>query len=205
MPGRFVLAMRRLVSKLHLHLPNHMAKSLLLPLFLMIAATVAASAQQRTGTNAVRVILHPDGTKTESFTKGLVLEQFTYGKTGILHMHRMFQLDKQGQARSGVAFDGRQNLLFTMRYKFNEFDQLQQENIYNKQGKLIRRLTHTYDKKGRPLKVARSAPSNKKLPPGFERAMMRPSELEKDGKVQRNGATRSQRAPKTPNKSRPKR
>lgn len=96
-----------------------------------------------------RILEHNDGTRTESKqdinTKSL--EERTF-KGQVLVKRRLFQLDDLGNPKAGLIFDGKKNLVARIQYYYDEYDELKEERLYNRKGKVIRRLVYGLDKTG---------------------------------------------------------
>lgn len=139
-----------------------------------------------------RVVLHDDGSKTETRhdSNKRSLHQFTYDSNNVLTMKRVFRLDRRGKALSGVAFDGKSNLLFSMRYIFDKYGRLSEERIFNTKNVIIRRLIHTYDAEGKSKQVAVSYASGKGLPDWY-RMIVHPDALEKSGNTKSDSRKRT--------------
>ncbi|MEM7384003.1 MAG: hypothetical protein AAF514_03580 [Verrucomicrobiota bacterium] len=139
-----------------------------------------------------RTILHPDGTRTESWRNSnkRLLEQHTYDKRNTLVMRRLFQLNAAGKAQSGVVFDGKANPLFFIEYNFDQLSRLSMEKIFNRSRKLVRKLSYAYDANGKRTQKAVSFADGKNLPAWFKKMMMHPEQLEKLGKEVGSGASK---------------
>lgn len=118
----------------------------LLPLILaagFAALSVPASAQEKRIEAYGKVFYHNDGQRTETQKMGnsdLIREE-TYDKNNILTAIREFKVNSKGQLMTGYIRDGKGNPLASTVYTFDErTGQPLEEIMYNKHGKLVRRL-----------------------------------------------------------------
>jgi beta-lactamase regulating signal transducer with metallopeptidase domain/biopolymer transport protein ExbD len=88
-----------------------------------------------------KVIHHKNGTMTESVRSGDEIHERTLNAAGELIAKRVFYLDGRGRKRQAVIYDGNMSPLGTLLFGYdNERDELVEEQQYNKDGKLVRRL-----------------------------------------------------------------
>ena len=90
-----------------------------------------------------KVFIHNNGQRTETQKMGNSSEirESTYDKNNILSAVRVFQVDTKGRLRNGVIYDGRKNPVGSTRYSFDpQTDQPIEEQLFNREGKLVRRL-----------------------------------------------------------------
>ena len=90
-----------------------------------------------------KVFCHNNGQRTETQKMGNSSEirEETYDKNDVLTAVRVFQTDSKGRLRNGVIYDGRKNPVGSTRYSFDPLtDQPIEEQLFNKEGKLVRRL-----------------------------------------------------------------
>ena len=110
---------------------------------LLFALAASASAQGSKRLEALsRIYKHNDGTRTETRKDGdkNEIHEKTY-RDNILFCKRVFYCDTKGRTRQGVIYDGKMNPLASILYGYDKAtDQLIEEQTYNKQGKLVRRL-----------------------------------------------------------------
>jgi hypothetical protein len=111
---------------------------------LLSLLTAAAAAQGPKNVEAYsRIHHHKDGTRTESrkHGNGNEIHELTYSKENILTYKRIFLTDSKGRTRRGYILDGKQNPLGSIEFGYDSTtDQLLEERLFNKEGKLIRRL-----------------------------------------------------------------
>lgn len=118
-----------------------MKRSIFFTVGLVLAAGVAP-AQQKVEAYG-KVFYHNNGQRTETQKMGNSNEirEETYDKNNVLSAVRVFQLDSKGRLRNGVIYDGRKNPVGSTRYSFDpQTDQPIEEQLFNKDGKLVRRL-----------------------------------------------------------------
>lgn len=90
-----------------------------------------------------KVFYHNNGQRTETQKMGNSNEirEETYDKNDVLSAVRVFQVDTKGRLRNGVIYDGRKNPVGSTRYSFDpQTDQPIEEQLFNREGKLVRRL-----------------------------------------------------------------
>ncbi len=90
-----------------------------------------------------KVFYHNNGQRTETQKMGNSnqIREETYDKNDVLTAVRVFQTDSKGRLRNGVIYDGRKNPVGSTRYSFDpQTDQPIEEQLFNKEGKLVRRL-----------------------------------------------------------------
>lgn len=117
-------------------------KKHLLPAILLLAAGTAAHADKSYAAYGT-VFTHRNGQRTETQKMGNsdTVRQDTYNKNDILTEIRTFQVDNEGRLRSGVIYDGRKNAIGSTRYFYDpNTNQMLMEELFNKNGKLVRRL-----------------------------------------------------------------
>lgn len=115
-----------------------------IPLALLLAAGGTASAQQQHDAIS-RIFKHNNGQRTETQKMGgeNKIREFVYDKNNILCGKREFNLDSKGQIISGHIEDGRKNKLGSTQNFFDQrTGQLLYENLYNRDGKLVRQLLY---------------------------------------------------------------
>lgn len=123
-----------------------LVRLVLLACALVVSAPLSASAQWQRLNKSVwsRVLEHEDGTRTDSKqdinTK--VLEEMTFDQNGVRVKRRIFQLDDLARPRTGLLFDGRNNLLARTEYVYDEYDELKEERLFNTKGQILRRLVY---------------------------------------------------------------
>lgn len=119
-------------------------------LFAVAGPHHAAASWKRVNHVWSRVIEHEDGTRTESKqdinTK--VLEEITFDANKVRIKRRVFQLDDLARPRSGLLFDGQNNLLARTEYVYDEYDELKEERLFNTKGQVLRRLVYGLAKDG---------------------------------------------------------
>lgn len=110
----------------------------------------------------VSTIIHEDSSRTLS-TRDIqkrAMQQETYSSQGVLAMKRIFALDRQGKVLNGLAFDGKDNIIFRFRYEYDDLDRLAQEKVMDRKGNVVRILFTTYDDNGRATRKAVTYPKN---------------------------------------------
>ncbi|MES2706662.1 MAG: hypothetical protein V4726_08675 [Verrucomicrobiota bacterium] len=118
-----------------------MKNFLLLFTFFLISGG-AAPAQKQVQAYG-RVFIHKDGSRTETQKMGdsSRVRQDTYNKDNVLTEVRIFKVDEEGRLKNGVIYDGRQNPVGSTRYFYDPYsNQLLMEELYNKNGILVRKL-----------------------------------------------------------------
>ncbi|MEZ5304646.1 MAG: hypothetical protein R3F11_28970 [Verrucomicrobiales bacterium] len=110
---------------------------------LALAATfLAAATAPAQGKNArSRVVVHEDGSTTESTLSPdkNVLTEATRDANNVLTITRIYRLDSKGRARHGLIMDGSKKLIGMSKYEFDSFDRLKWELVFNKDNRLIRK------------------------------------------------------------------
>jgi hypothetical protein len=89
-----------------------------------------------------RIYNHKDGTRTETRKDGdkNEIHEKTF-RNNILICKRIFFCDGKGRTRQGVIYDGRMHPMGSIFYGYDKTtDQLVEEQQYNRDGKLVRRL-----------------------------------------------------------------
>ncbi len=109
----------------------------------LAALSIPAPAQEKRIEAFGKVFLHNDGQRTETQKMGnsdLIREE-TYDKNDILTAIREFKVNSKGQLVNGIIRDGKGTPLGSTAYTFDErTGQPLEEQLYNKDGKLVRRL-----------------------------------------------------------------
>ena len=132
----------------------------------------------------VSTIIHNDETKTLSnrdFVKR-TMEQQTFDVGGVLKMKRIFQLDRAGKVKSGLAFDGAGKPLFKFKYTYDELDRLDTEQIRDMKDTVVRVLKTVYDEQGKAHRIAKTDVDPKRMPKVHKEIFEHPELLEKKGK-----------------------
>lgn len=132
----------------------------------------------------VSTIIHNDETKTLS-NRDLVkrtMEQQTYSAAGVLQMKRIFQLDRDGKVKSGLAFDGAGKPLFKFKYFYDELDRLDVEQIADMKDTVVRVLKTVYDDQGKAHRIAKTDADPKFMQKHHKEIFEHPEFLEKKGK-----------------------
>jgi hypothetical protein len=109
---------------------------------MLLCCTAAVVGQAKPVDALARIYKHKDGTRTETKKDGdkNEIHEKTY-RNNVLIIKRVFYCDSKGRTRQGVVFDGRNNPLGTILYGYDKTtDQLVEEQQYNKDAKLVRRL-----------------------------------------------------------------
>ncbi len=92
-----------------------------------------------------RIFRHKDGTRTESYKNGdkNQIEEFTYNKSNILIIKRLFITDSKGRCRQGYIFDGQKHPKGSIQFGYSkDTDQLMEERQFNEKGQLVRWLLY---------------------------------------------------------------
>ncbi|MFT4640169.1 MAG: hypothetical protein ACI8T1_003494 [Verrucomicrobiales bacterium] len=132
----------------------------------------------------VSTIIHDDGSKTLS-NRDLVkrtMQQETYSPRGVLQMKRIFQLDREGKVRSGLAFDGAGKPVFKFKYVYDDLDRLSEEQIHDMKDQRVRLMKTVYDDQGKGSRVAITDANPKSLKASHRDIMEHPERLEANGK-----------------------
>lgn len=109
---------------------------------ILLLLTGAASAEAKVEAYG-KVFYHNNGQRTETQKMGNSNEirEETFDKNNVLSAVRVFQVDTKGRLRNGVIYDGRKNPVGSTRYSFDpQTDQPIEEQLFNREGKLVRRL-----------------------------------------------------------------
>ena len=162
--------------------PRHVRFTLALATALGLA-TSWTHAQGRLS-RVVSTIIHQDESKTLSnrdFVKR-TMQQETYSPRGVLQMKRIFQMDRQGKVRSGLAFDGSGKLIFRFRYVYDDLDRLSEEHTYDLNENLVRLMKTAYDEQGRSSRIAITNPKPRAMKRHHRDILEHPERLEKKGK-----------------------
>ena len=160
----------------------------------LLSAILGQSASAQRVAIQVSTIIHEDNSKTLSTRdfKKRTMEQRTYSPRGVMQMKRQFVMDREGRVKSGVAFDGSDQLIFTFRYKFDDLDRLDEEKIFDRAGNVVRRLKTTYDELGKATRTARTDVKGSVLSKLDDKMFEHPERLETRGtKLQGNQLNRS--------------
>ncbi|NCF90648.1 MAG: hypothetical protein GWQ05_06750 [Verrucomicrobiaceae bacterium] len=131
----------------------------------------------------VSTIIHNDETKTLSnrdFVKR-TMEQQTYDIGGVLKMKRIFQLDRAGKVKSGLAFDGSGRPLFKFKYTYDELDRLDTEQVRDMKDSVVRVLKTVYDEQGKAHRIAKTDVDPTTIPKLHKEIFEHPELLEKKG------------------------
>ena len=115
-----------------------------------LMACVDASGQ---ASNTSKKVLHPDGTTTESVSdveKG-ELRESTFDARGVLLTKRIVLLNERGLPVQGMIYDGRDALVGSVRFAYDDLGRMQEEISLNAQGQVFRRKIQGYDASGKPL------------------------------------------------------
>lgn len=116
-------------------------KSLISTLLLCLAGVVFAQGAKPIEAMS-RIYKHKDGTRTETRKDGdkNEIHESTF-RNNILICKRVFYCDSKGRTRQGVIYDGRMHPMGSILYGYDRnTDQLIEEQQYNKDAKLVRRL-----------------------------------------------------------------
>jgi hypothetical protein len=115
-----------------------------------LMACVDASGQ---ASNTAKKVLHQDGTMTESVSdveKG-ELRESTFDARGVLLTKRIVLLNERGLPVQGMIYDGRDALVGSVRFAYDDLGRMQEEISLNAQGQVFRRKIQGYDASGKPL------------------------------------------------------
>lgn len=118
-----------------------MKRSMVFALTLLTAAELSHAGQKVEAYG--KVFYHNNGQRTETQKMGNSNEirEETYDKNNVLSAVRVFQVDSKGQLLHGVIYDGRKNPVGSTRYAFDpQTGQPIEEQLFNREGKLVRRL-----------------------------------------------------------------
>jgi hypothetical protein len=103
--------------------------------------------------NSAKTVLHDDGTVTESVSdleKGEMRET-TYDSRKVVVSKRIVLLNDRGQPVQGMIYGGRDDLVGSVRFAYDDLGRMLEEISLNSQGEVFRRKIHTYDAAGNPL------------------------------------------------------
>ena len=117
-------------------------KTLLCTLLLCCSAATGLAQGSKKYEAISRIYKHNDGTRTETRKDGdkNEIHESTF-RNNVLICKRVFYCDTKGRTRQGVIYDGRLHPLGSILYGYDKnTDQLVEEQQYNKDGKLVRRL-----------------------------------------------------------------
>src|SRR4051812_20605642 len=117
---------------------------------LALAACLDASGQ---ASNTAKKVLHPDGTMTESVSdveKG-ELRESTFDARGVLLTKRIVLLNERGLPVQGMIYDGRDALVGSVRFAYDDLGRMLEEISLNAEGQPFRRKIQSYDASGKPL------------------------------------------------------
>lgn len=103
------------------------------------------SGKIRSGSSGKRIATfrHANGWRTETQKTGdsLSLRQHTFDVNNTLAEVRIFKMDAAGHLRNGVIYDGRKTPMGSTKYIYDsDGGQLLAEELFDKNGKLVRRL-----------------------------------------------------------------
>jgi hypothetical protein len=104
-------------------------------------------------TNSAKKVLHPDGTCSESVSdveKG-ELRESTFDARGVLLTKRIVLLNERGLPVQGMIYDGKDDLVGSVRFAYDDLGRMQEEISLNAQGQVFRRKIQGYDASGKPL------------------------------------------------------
>ena len=102
-------------------------------------------------TVVAQIVLHEDGSRTEHVRnpQNRTLKTFTRQADGVLVRRNLFRLNAAGEPTACQIFDGADNLIYRVRYLYDDLGRLREEGTYNRAGKLVRRVVHRYDQNGK--------------------------------------------------------
>ena len=143
----------------------------------------SAPAQGRLS-RVVSTIIHDDDSKTLS-NRDLVkrtMQQETYSPRGVLQMKRIFQLDREGKVRSGLAFDGSGKPMFKFKYVYDDLDRLSEERIHDMKDQRVRLMKTVYDEQGKGSRIAMTDANPGALKEQHRDMLEHPERLEAKGK-----------------------
>ena len=111
--------------------------------YTLLSAILCTAAQAEQAEAYSRIYRHKNGTRTESFKNGdkNLIQEFTYSQQNLLVAKRVYVTDSKGRCRSGVIYDAKLNPLGSIFFGYDPQTSLPvDEKLYNREGKLIRRL-----------------------------------------------------------------
>ena len=153
---------------------------------LLAALLVSGSLTQGQGRLArvVSTIIHEDESQTLSnrdFIKR-TMEQQTFSPRGILQMKRIFQMDRVGKVRSGLAFDGQSKPLLKFSYAYDELDRLKTEEVRDMKDNIIRVMETVYDEQGKAHRIAKTEENLAAIQQHHRQILEHPESLENSGR-----------------------
>lgn len=153
---------------------------------LWISGPLILSSAQGQGrlSRVVSTIIHDDERKTLSnrdFVKR-TMQQETYSARGVLQMKRIFQLDREGKVRSGLAFDGSGKPMLKFKYMYDDLDRLSEERVHNMKNELVRVMKTLYDEEGKASRFAVTNPKPGTFKGPHKDILEHPERLEASGK-----------------------
>lgn len=158
------------------------SKSLAAGVFALLVLIHGAPGQGKLA-RVVSTIIHDDETKTLSnrdFVKQ-TMEQKTYSAQGVIQMKRIFQLDRTGKVKSGLAFDGAGKPVFKFKYTYDELDRLEVEHVRDMQNKVVRVLHTVYDEQGKAHRIAKTDAQANQMQKHHREIFEHPEMLEQKG------------------------
>lgn len=121
---------------------------------LLVVSATSVHAQKAGGASVnSRVVLHDDGTKTESMKDPVRRQQSetTYDTRGVVIAEKVFHLNENGDPMQGVIYDGGKNLVARVQFYFDDLGRVVEERCVNTRNEIFRRVIRRYDKSGKPL------------------------------------------------------
>ena len=116
---------------------------------LALGLCLHASAQS----NFSKKVLHTDNTTTESWSdvdRG-ELRESTFDSRGVLMSKRVVLLNEQGQPVQGIIYNGRDQMVGSVQFAYDDLGRMKEEISLNAQGQIFRRKIQGYDQTGQPL------------------------------------------------------
>jgi hypothetical protein len=124
-------------------------------LCVLLAAAPAARGEPPNSVKvASTVVLHDDGTRTDS-VKDLFKHELTetvYDGRKVVIAKKKFLLGENGNPTQGTIYDGADNVVARVQFFFDDLGRVTEERCTNTQNEIFQRVIRQYDVTGKPLK-----------------------------------------------------
>lgn len=119
----------------------------------LLLAPGAASAVDPSDRIIAQMLVGKEGARTDIIRnpQARTLEVRTFDFEGAVVRRDLFRTNAAGEAMACQVFDRNGNLIYRIRYAFDEFGRKKEEGTYNKAGKMVRRAVFSYDANGKQL------------------------------------------------------
>jgi hypothetical protein len=100
-----------------------------------------------------RALIHQDNTRTDLMKDPLKHEmtETTFDARGVVISKKKYLLNENGDPTQGVIYDGADNLIARVQFRFDDLQRLSEERCVNLQGEVFRLVLHQYDSSGKAL------------------------------------------------------